>query len=99
LIAIVLSFVAGRIALGLGFGYWPLFYNFFVRVSVTPVPLYYRLVDFVDVVIPAGKRHSMLAHSRVYQDETAIHQVVLWIKNGCAWMPNANESNIETPPI
>jgi pimeloyl-ACP methyl ester carboxylesterase len=93
LIAIVFSFVAGRIALGLGFGYWPLLYNFFVRVSVTPTPLYYRLVDFIDFVIPAGKKLSMLAHSRVYQDERAIQQVVLWIKNGFALSPNAKEIN------
>jgi pimeloyl-ACP methyl ester carboxylesterase len=84
LIAIVFSFVAGRIALGLGFSYWPLLYNFFVRVSVTPVPLYYRVVDFVDFVIPAAEELSMLAHSRVYQDERVVQQVVLWVKNGFA---------------
>src|SRR5262249_52952481 len=77
LVALVFSPVAGRIALGLGFGYWPLFYNFFVRVAVTPTPLCYRLVDFIDIATPAVKGRSGLAHSRVYQDEEAIRQIVL----------------------
>jgi hypothetical protein len=97
-IALGLSFVVGRIALGLGFSYWPLLYNFFARVVVTPTPLYYRLVDFIDVVIPAVKGRSSLAHSRVYQDDRAIQEVVSWIKNGCELTLNGKEVNeVETP--
>ena len=91
LCALVLSFITGRIALGLGFNYWPWFYNFFIRVSVTPTPLYYRLVDFIDVVIPAVKGSSGLAHSRIYDDENTIQQILSWIKNGCMIQQRAAE--------
>jgi Alpha/beta hydrolase family len=87
LIAVVLSFVTGRIGLGLGFDYWPLLYNFFVRVRVTPVPLNYRPVDFIDFEVPVAKGLSNLAHSRVYEDEKIIQQILSWLNNGFALEP------------
>jgi hypothetical protein len=88
-IAVALSFFVARIALGLSFGYWPLLFNFFVRVRVTPTPLYYRRVDYVDFVVPVGEGLSNLAHSRIYEDENVIRQIVLWLKNGFTLEPTA----------
>lgn len=89
LVAMAFSFFVTRIALGLSFGYWPLLFNFFVRVRVTPTPLYYRRVDYVDFVVPVGDGLSNLAHSRIYEDENVIRQIVLWLKNGFTVEPPA----------
>jgi hypothetical protein len=75
-LAVGMSFTFRGLPLGEGIGWRRLFYNLFVRISVSLVPINCRNVHFEDY---DGKSSGVLMHSQIYKDERAIEIMANWI--------------------
>jgi hypothetical protein len=75
-LAVAISFAFRGLPLGEGIGWRRLFYNLFVRISVSVVPINCRNVHFEAY---DGKSSGVLMHSQIYKDEKAIEIMADWI--------------------